>query len=91
MQLNQAKFRDNGACGYLLKPQFMFRDGFDPCDKNTLVDVDPMTIAIRIIGARHLSKCKKGMASPYVEVEVVGAEYDSGVKLTTKTVRKLHC
>lgn len=25
MQLNQAKFRDNGACGYLLKPEFMSR------------------------------------------------------------------
>lgn len=88
MQLNQAKFRDNGNCGYLLKPQFMFRDEFDPYDKNTLVGVEPMTISIRIIGARHLSKLKKGMTSPFVVVEVIGAEFDSGVKLTTKTVCK---
>lgn len=26
MQLNQAKFRQNGASGYVLRPQFMFRD-----------------------------------------------------------------
>uniref|UniRef100_A0A1Y1KG69 1-phosphatidylinositol 4,5-bisphosphate phosphodiesterase gamma n=1 Tax=Photinus pyralis TaxID=7054 RepID=A0A1Y1KG69_PHOPY len=86
MQLNQAKFRDNGNSGYLLKPRFMFRDEFDPYDKNTLVDVEPMTISIRIIAARHLSKSKKGMASPFVEVEIVGAEFDSGVKLTTKPI-----
>lgn len=89
MQLNQAKFRDNGNCGYLLRPQFMFRDEFDPYDKNTLIDVEPMTISIRVIGARHLNKSKKGIASPFVEVEVIGAEFDSGVKLTTKSVRKL--
>lgn len=88
MQLNQAKFRDNGNCGYLLKPNFMFRDEFDPNDKNTLIDVDPITISIRIIGARHLHRAKKSTASPFVEVEVIGAEFDSGVKLTTKTIRK---
>ncbi|XP_018333855.1 1-phosphatidylinositol 4,5-bisphosphate phosphodiesterase gamma-1 [Agrilus planipennis] len=86
MQLNQAKFRDNGFCGYLLKPQFMFREDFDPYDKNTLVAVEPMTISIRIIGARHLSKSKKGLSSPFVEIEVLGAEFDSGIKLTTKTI-----
>lgn len=88
MQLNQAKFRDNGNCGYLLKPNFMFRDEFDPQDKNTLIDVEPITISIRIIGARHLCRSKKGTASPFVEVEIVGAEFDSGVKLTTKTIRE---
>lgn len=86
MQLNQAKFRDNGNCGYLLKPQFMFRDEFDPSDKNTLIGVEPLTISIRIIGARHLNKFKKGFVSPFVEIEVCGAEFDSGQKLQTKTV-----
>lgn len=89
MQLNQAKFRDNGNCGYLLKPEFMFRDEFDPSDKNTLVGVEPMTVSIRIIAARHLCRSKKGTASPFVEVEVIGAPFDSGVKLTTKSIRKL--
>lgn len=86
MQLNQAKFRDNGNCGYLLRPEFMFRDEFDPYDKNTLVGVEPMVISIRIIGARHLSKSGRGTASPFVEVEIVGAEFDAGVKLTTKPI-----
>lgn len=47
MQLNQAKFRDNGRCGYLLKPDFMFNDEFDPCDKKTLVGVVPLILSIR--------------------------------------------
>jgi phosphatidylinositol phospholipase C gamma-1 len=87
MQLNQAKFRQNGSCGYLLKPDFMFRDDFDPYDKNTLVGVEPLTLVIRVIGARHLSRCR-GISSPSVEIEVIGADYDSGSKLTTKTVCK---
>lgn len=88
MQLNQAKFRDNGFCGYLQKPDFMLRDEFDPTDKNTLVGVDPITISIRVIGARHLCASKKGTVSPFVEVEIVGAEFDAGVKLTTDKIGK---
>jgi phosphatidylinositol phospholipase C gamma-1 len=88
MQLNQAKFRENGACGYLTKPQFLSRDDFDPYDKNTLVGVDPLTLSIRVIGARHLNRSGRGISSPSVEIEVIGAEYDSGSKLTTKTVCK---
>ncbi|XP_030750382.1 1-phosphatidylinositol 4,5-bisphosphate phosphodiesterase gamma-1 isoform X2 [Sitophilus oryzae] len=86
MQLNQAKFRDNGACGYLLKPEFMYRDDFDPNDKNTLPGVHPLTVSIKIIAGRHLCRSKKGMASPTVEVEIIGASFDSGIKHTTKKI-----
>ena len=40
----------------------------------------------QVIGARHLSRQKKSIISPYVEVELVGLHYESGVKLKTKTV-----
>lgn len=86
MQLNQAKFRDNGNCGYLLKPDFMCRDDFDPNDKNTLVGVEPLIITLRIIAARHLCRLKSKSANPFVEVELIGASFDSGVKLTTKPI-----
>lgn len=88
MQLNQAKFRENGNCGYLLKPDFMFRDDFDPYDKNSLVGVVPLKIVLKVIGARHLNRSGRGTASPFVEVEIIGADFDNGVKLTTKTIRK---
>ncbi|CAH0547497.1 unnamed protein product [Brassicogethes aeneus] len=86
MQLNQAKFRDNGYCGYLLKPDFMLNPDFDPHDKSTMGDVKPMTVSIRIIAGRHLCRSKKSTASPYVEVELLGASFDSGVKKVTKKI-----
>jgi len=48
MQLNQAKFRLNGGCGYLLKPEFMFNDDFDPNSKASLVNIEPVILAIRV-------------------------------------------
>ncbi|KAG7210373.1 hypothetical protein KM043_011907 [Ampulex compressa] len=86
MQLNQAKFKENGNCGYILKPEFMFKDDFNPYDKNCLYGVESLKINLKIIGARHLVKAGRGTASPFVEVEIVGADYDSGTKLTTKTI-----
>ncbi|XP_050292853.1 1-phosphatidylinositol 4,5-bisphosphate phosphodiesterase gamma-1 isoform X2 [Anthonomus grandis grandis] len=86
MQLNQAKFRDNGGCGYLLKPEFMCWPNFDPFDKATLTGVDPVTVELRIIAGRHLCRSKKGIASPFVEVEIIGAPFDSGIKHTTKRI-----
>lgn len=88
MQINQAKFRDNNNSGYLLKPNFMFLDEFDPSDKNTLIGVDPMTISIRILGGRHLSRSGRGTASPFVEIEVIGADFDSSLKHSTKCICK---
>ncbi|XP_037042281.1 1-phosphatidylinositol 4,5-bisphosphate phosphodiesterase gamma-1 [Bradysia coprophila] len=86
MQLNEAKFRDNGGCGYILKPKFMLNERFDPNDSNTLVDVEEKTVNIRIIGARHLCKSRSNVTNPSVEVEVVGSTFDSGVKHRTRSV-----
>lgn len=40
----------------------------------------------RIIAGRHLCRPKKGISSPFVEIEVIGAPFDAGVKLVTKRV-----
>lgn len=87
MQLNQGKFIDNGGCGYILKPEFLFKDEFNPNDTYT-VGVDPMIVELKVIGARHLCKSGRNITSPLVEVEILGAIYDSGVKLKTKAVGK---
>nr|XP_034180308.1 1-phosphatidylinositol 4,5-bisphosphate phosphodiesterase gamma-1 isoform X2 [Osmia lignaria] len=86
MQLNQAKFKENGNCGYILKPDFMFRDDFNPFDKNCLYGVESLKFNIKVIGARHLIRAGRGIASPFVEIEIIGADFDSGTKLTTKTI-----
>ncbi len=48
-QLNVARFLENGNCGYVLRPDFMFRDGFVPTDAATLEgsNVEPITLVIR--------------------------------------------
>lgn len=86
MQMNEAKFRDNGGCGYVLKPKFMLHDKFDPNDCNTLVGVEEKTINIRIIAARHLCKSGRNVTNPLVEVELFGASFDAGVKHRTRSV-----
>lgn len=86
MQLNHARFRENGGCGYLLKPDFMFRDDFNPYEKTELDGVDSLKFSIKVIGGRHLSKPEKGTISPFVEVEVIGTDCDSGVKLKTRSI-----
>lgn len=90
MQINQGKFLLNGSCGYVLKPDCMFREGFDPLDPNTLgIDMKGKLVSLKVIGARHLGRSGRSTTSPSVEVEILGADYDSGVKLTTKTICKL--
>lgn len=88
MQLNQSKFRLNGNCGYVLKPQIMFHPDYDPMDPSSTLDAEPVSISIEIIAARHLSRSGRGTTSPFVEVEVLGTDYDTGIKLTTKTLCK---
>ncbi|XP_043208508.1 1-phosphatidylinositol 4,5-bisphosphate phosphodiesterase gamma-1-like [Amphibalanus amphitrite] len=85
MQLNQARFMQNGGCGYVLKPAFMHGESFDPFDKTTL-PFPPTVYALRIIAGRHLSKQGRGIVSPFVDVEVIGAEYDNCNKYTTRVV-----
>lgn len=81
MQLNQGKFRQNGGCGYVLRPEFMFK----PSEEELALGAasDPIIISLIILGARHLSKSGRGIVSPFVEVEVIG---DTTESRKTKTI-----
>ena len=48
MQFNQGKFRQNGSCGYILKPEFMFGDTFDPSTRAVIPGVEPVVLAVRV-------------------------------------------
>lgn len=93
MQLNQAKFRQNGSSGYVLRPDFMFRAGstdseirYDPYDPVSL-DCPSIQLSITIISGRHLGRSStKGYVSPLVEVEIAGMEADQS-KRKTQTIR----
>lgn len=86
MQLNEARFIQNGKCGYVLRPEFMFTDIYDPHDRKCLPPtVQPFTLTIRVIGGRHLMKPGRGIVSPFVELELIGADYDNA-KCKTPTL-----
>lgn len=86
MQLNQAKFMQNGSCGFVLRPDFMFRPDYNPQDPSTLPENLSIILGVQVLGARYLSrKSVRGMVSPYVEVEICGADYDNA-KYKTKTI-----
>uniref|UniRef100_A0A8C9VE57 1-phosphatidylinositol 4,5-bisphosphate phosphodiesterase gamma n=1 Tax=Scleropages formosus TaxID=113540 RepID=A0A8C9VE57_SCLFO len=75
MQLNQALFTLGGGTGYVPQPDIMREESFDPFDKETL-RVEPITIQMQVLGARHLPKNGRSIVCPFVEVEVCGADYD---------------
>ncbi|XP_075702480.1 1-phosphatidylinositol 4,5-bisphosphate phosphodiesterase gamma-1 isoform X2 [Rhinoderma darwinii] len=85
MQMNQALFQSGGRCGYVLQPNSMREDIFDPFDKCSLHMVESIIICIEILGARHLPKNGRGIVCPFVEVEICGAEYDNA-KVKTEIV-----
>ena len=92
MQLNQAMFRRNRGCGYVLRPQFMFAHNgetdikFDPYDPSTL-DCPTRYLSLTIVAGRHLGRnSDRGYVSPYVEIEIAGLEIDQ-TKRKTSTIR----
>jgi len=92
MQLNYAKFALlNGGCGYVLKPELMFDKTFNPylMGSSTLIKLGQWAVNIRLICARHLTKSRGrgGVISPFVEVEIVGTEYDNS-KYKSPTISK---
>uniref|UniRef100_A0A3B4XXC3 Phosphoinositide phospholipase C n=1 Tax=Seriola lalandi dorsalis TaxID=1841481 RepID=A0A3B4XXC3_SERLL len=76
MQLNQGLFMLGGSSGYVPQPDIMRDDAFDPFDKDTL-HVEPITIQLQVLGARHLPKNGRSIVCPFVEVEICAADYDS--------------
>ncbi|KAJ4943079.1 hypothetical protein JOQ06_005588 [Pogonophryne albipinna] len=76
MQLNQSLFMLGGSSGFVPQPEVMSDDAFDPFDKDTL-HVEPITIQLQVLGARHLPKNGRSIVCPFVEVEICGAEHDS--------------
>ncbi|KAM8893117.1 1-phosphatidylinositol 4,5-bisphosphate phosphodiesterase gamma-2 [Spinachia spinachia] len=68
-QLNSALFSQNGRTGYVLQPELMRDDSYEPQQERKKVKYD---IAVRVIAARHLPKPGRSIASPFVEVELCG-------------------
>jgi len=81
MWINHGKFRPNARCGYVLKPQLLLDTTslFNPFASSTWEkDVSFLTVKMKIISGRHIVKGGKGVASPFVAVEVSGVDSDAG-------------
>ncbi|KAM7396346.1 hypothetical protein PAMP_019391 [Pampus punctatissimus] len=72
-QLNSALFSLNGRTGYILQPELMRYDIYDPQQEKKKIKYN---IVVRVIAARHLPKPGRSIASPFVEVELCGHTED---------------
>ncbi|CAM9432842.1 unnamed protein product [Sphacelaria rigidula] len=90
MRLNDGKFRDNGGCGYLLKPEVLRRPevGFNP--EVGPFSSSPVTLTVQVISARQLPKpggAQKGeIIDPYVMLQLHGVPKDCKKAKSTKYI-----
>ncbi|ETE64834.1 1-phosphatidylinositol-4,5-bisphosphate phosphodiesterase gamma-2, partial [Ophiophagus hannah] len=82
MQMNQALFSLNGWTGFVLQPESMRNEAYDPVPNECKKKLQ-MILTVRVIAARHLPKSGRSIACPFVEVEICGAEYDNNKFKTT--------
>ncbi|XP_047456940.1 1-phosphatidylinositol 4,5-bisphosphate phosphodiesterase delta-4 [Mugil cephalus] len=88
MDLNDGLFRQNGGCGYVLKPDFM-RDGgaqFSPEKPEELHGYKPLRLSIQVISGQQLPKVnqKEGsIVDPLVRVEIYGVSQDQAKEETS--------
>ncbi|XP_010750245.2 1-phosphatidylinositol 4,5-bisphosphate phosphodiesterase delta-4 [Larimichthys crocea] len=88
MDLNDGLFRQNGCCGYVLKPDFM-RDGntqFSPEKPEERQGYKPLRLSIQVISGQQLPKVnqKEGsIVDPLVRVEIYGVSQDQNKEETS--------
>ncbi|CAM4621639.1 unnamed protein product [Caretta caretta] len=83
MQVNQAKFRINGNCGYVLKPQQMCKGTFNPYSGDPLPANSKKQLILKVISGQQLPKPPDSVLGdrgeiidPFVEVEIIGLPVD---------------
>ncbi|KAM3927984.1 1-phosphatidylinositol 4,5-bisphosphate phosphodiesterase delta-1 isoform 2-T2 [Leptodactylus fuscus] len=87
MDVYQGKFRDNGFCGYVLKPSFL-RFNQSKFNPKSIQDGEwwtPKKLNIMIISGQQLPKLSKKSSSivdPFVTVEILGVARDKGKKFS---------
>ncbi|XP_037542226.1 1-phosphatidylinositol 4,5-bisphosphate phosphodiesterase delta-4 isoform X2 [Nematolebias whitei] len=81
MDLNDGLFRQNGCCGYVLKPDFL-RDAdsqFSPENPEEQRGYKPLRLSIQVISGQQLPKVnqkERSIADPLVRVEIYGVPQD---------------
>nr|DBA26105.1 TPA: hypothetical protein GDO54_010403 [Pyxicephalus adspersus] len=83
MELNRAKFKVNGNCGYVLKPPQMCKGVFNPFSGDPLPASPKKQLILKVISGQQLPKPPDSMLGdrgeiidPYVEIEMIGLPVD---------------
>ncbi|XP_075426636.1 1-phosphatidylinositol 4,5-bisphosphate phosphodiesterase eta-1 isoform X2 [Ascaphus truei] len=83
MELNRAKFKMNGNCGYVLKPQQMCKAVFNPFSGDPLPASPKNQLILKVISGQQLPKPPDSMLGdrgeiidPFVEIEIIGLPVD---------------
>jgi phosphatidylinositol phospholipase C eta len=88
MQLNRARFRANGSCGYVLKPEPMINDQhfFNPYAKGRMHNSTPILLTVKVISGQQFPKPKGGergeIIDPYVKLKIFGLPNDQAKRKT---------
>ncbi|GLD74944.1 inactive phospholipase C-like protein 2 [Lates japonicus] len=92
MDLNTAWFRQNGNCGYVLRPAIMRQEVsyFSADTRDTVPGVSPQLLHVKVISGQNLpkprgSEAKGDVVDPYVYVEIHGIPADC-TERRTRTV-----
>eukprot|EP00953_Heterococcus_sp_UTEX-ZZ885_P015737 8868-Heterococcus_DN1.PRE.1 len=100
MHLNHGKFRDNGGCGYVLKPEYLLTSSdnttttattrFDPCTIAPLGAAATVKFVVWIMSAQSLPKpggSQSGeIIDPYVKVALHGVPADTKPAQNTRAI-----
>ncbi|CAM9840055.1 unnamed protein product [Ectocarpus sp. 4 AP-2014] len=90
MRLNDGKFRDNGECGYLLKPECL-RAGSPFHPEHGPFPPGGITLTVQVVSGRQLPKpggAQRGeIIDPYVVVSVHGLPSDCKKAKSTKVIQ----
>ncbi|XP_061838475.1 inactive phospholipase C-like protein 2 isoform X1 [Nerophis lumbriciformis] len=89
MDLNTAWFRQNGNCGYVLRPAIMRQEVSYFCadSRDTVPGVSPQLLHVKVISGQNLPKprgsgTKGDVVDPYVYVEIHGIPADCTARRT---------
>ncbi|KAL8618755.1 hypothetical protein ACOMHN_015165 [Nucella lapillus] len=90
MQLNDGRFRDNGGCGYVLKPPFLLSEETFGIVNGTVTRNLCRTFRLTIISAMQIPKphnsTKGEVIDPFIKIELHGAPGDNA-EYRTKVIK----
>ncbi|XP_060916567.1 inactive phospholipase C-like protein 2 [Labrus mixtus] len=94
MDLNTAWFRQNGSCGYVLRPAIMRQEVsyFSADTRDTVPGVAPQLLHVKVISGQNLPKprgsgTKGDVVDPYVYVEIHGIPADCTERRTRTVIQ----